>query len=82
MAGRIRYLTQTELKKVIGNLMDGLTDEEELVVNIGVLQGLGFRFGQGRGQGHYPDIVTVIYMFTTLFLLNVYQVIRIFIFWI
>ena len=35
MAGRIRYVTQTELKKAIDNLIDGLTDEEESVVDIG-----------------------------------------------
>ena len=32
MAGRIRYLTQNELKKAIDNLIDGITDEEESVV--------------------------------------------------
>ena len=32
MAGRIRYLTQNELKKAIDNLINGLTDEEESLV--------------------------------------------------
>ena len=33
MAGRIRYLTQTELKKkAIDNLIDGITDKEESIV--------------------------------------------------
>ena len=32
MAGRIRYLTQTELKNAIDNLIDGITDEEESIM--------------------------------------------------
>ena len=32
MAGRIRYPTQTQLRKAIDNLIEGLTDEEESVV--------------------------------------------------
>ena len=81
MAGRIRYLMQTELKKAIDNLIDGLTDEEESAVYIGVPggprgsggggggQGLGFRFGQGPRDISLVQnaIVTAIYMFTTLF---------------
>ena len=33
MAGRIRYLTEVELKKAIDNLIEGLTDEEESIID-------------------------------------------------
>ena len=64
MAGRIRYLMQNELKKAIDNLINRLTDE----VSLGT-PGLGFRFGQGPRDISLVQnaIVTVIYMFTTLF---------------